>query len=142
MARPTGVTILAVLSFIGAFFLLCGGLFAFVGGAAVSAMLNSMPSALMGLGITMVAIFFLGLGALYVVNGIGLLKMQEWARVLTLALVAIGAIFAVLGAVSALVHIRIVFLLRELIVLAIDLFILKYLLSPDIKRAFAGPVTA
>lgn len=142
MQRPAGVTILAVLSFFAAFLLFFGGLLSFAGGAMAYLILSSFPSMLVGIGATAVAIWSLALGALYAINGFGLLKVAEWARLLSLVLVGLAVLFAALGGLSALLHFRIFLLLRQLLILTIDLFILRYLVSPEIRRVFRAPGTA
>ena len=81
MERPTGVTILAVLSFIGAAFLGLMAIGTFLGGAVLSRMVTSMPAQLVGIGTVIVAAFCLLFAGLYTANGIGLLKVQNWARI-------------------------------------------------------------
>jgi hypothetical protein len=138
MERPTGITILAVLSFIAAGLTLLIALGALAGGALLTTMLSSMPTALVGAGVIIVAVFCFFFAALYAVNGWGLLKLQNWARILTIVLIALGLLSAGLGALSALAHFRIAFLIRELIVVGLDVWILLYLLKPHVKQAFGA----
>jgi uncharacterized membrane protein len=135
MVRPAGVTILAVISFIAAFGLGCSGFFTLVGGA-FSAIAGSVPGFIAGLGATIVAGVLFGLAAVYFVNGIGLVKLRDWARTLTIVLLIFSFVMAALGALSALAHFRIFLLLWQVIVGAIDLWILKYLNSSGVKAAF------
>ncbi len=138
MERPTGVTVLAVLCFIGGAFAVLGGLAMFFAGALGMAGMASRP----GMGMMMagmgafVGVFLLILAALYVIVGVGLWKLLNWGRILALVLVGIGAVFAILGLFSALIHFRIFAVVWQIIVVAIDLLIIWYLTRSDVKQAF------
>jgi hypothetical protein len=134
--RPTGVTIIAVLSFLGAFIMAIIAFAFLAGGALIASMGMALPASLVGIGAVVAACFFLALGILYVFNGIGLLKLQNWARILTIVLIGLGLLSAALGILSGLFHFRFLLLLREICVAAIDLSILSYLFKPHVKQAF------
>ena len=76
------------------------------------------------------------LAVLCLVNGIGLLKLRGWARMLTILLVALGIIFAVLGIVRAMAPMMMGLIVWDLILIAIDAWILMYLFKPHVKAAF------
>ena len=139
MARPTGVTILAVLGFLcGAVTLLAAlGMFVMgtVGMAAMSRGAGSMAGFLGALG-AFAGVALLVFAGLYVACGVGLLKLANWARLLTIVLVAIGLVFAVIGALHAMMGFHIGALIWQLIVIAIDAWILMYLFKPHVKQAF------
>jgi hypothetical protein len=141
MARPTGVTILAVLSFICAAFLLLGALgMLFMGSmglAAMSGQGNAMGGPLAMLG-AFAGIALLIFAALYIVCGVGLLKLANWARMLTIILVALGLLFAAMGAFKAMMPLHIGVMIWQLIVIAIDVWILMYLFKPHVKQAFGA----
>jgi hypothetical protein len=136
MNRPTGVTILAVLSFLVAFLLGCAGLLAFAGGALVFSIIGSLSAFVAGASAVVIAGVFAALAAVYALNGLGLLQLRQWARTLSIVLLIFALFMAVFGALSALVHFRILVLLRELIVIAVDLYLLKYLNTAGVKAAF------
>ena len=141
MARPTGVTILAVLSFLGAALCLLGAAAMFILGS--SAGMAAMASQGRGLGPLMGLGAFAGiacliLAVLYLVNGVGLLKLQGWARLLTILLV-LGIVFEALGIVRALAPLHAGIVVWELILIAIDVWILTYLFKPHVKQAFGAP---
>jgi hypothetical protein len=133
MNRPTGVTVIAVLCFIGACFLtLLACLFLVGGGLAARFM---PPDAHIPAGIAAAvgvfgAVIFLLLAALYVTVGMGLLKLKEWARIIALVLAGLSLLFGLFG----LLHFHPFALVR----LAIAGSILWYLLQPHVVAAFRG----
>lgn len=138
MERPTGVTILAVLSFLGAALLVLGACVMFFMGAAVLASAaggRALGGPLAAAG-AFAGVVFLVLAVIYVVNGIGLWKLLGWGRLLTIVLVAIGVIFGLLGLVRAVPMMRVGLVVWQLIVIAIDLWILTYMFKAHVKQAF------
>jgi hypothetical protein len=139
MERPTGVTILAVLAFVSTGFLVLAALGVLLGGAMVANM-----AARPGMGMiagTMGAIFgvvLLCFAAIYLATGIGLIKLQNWARVLTIVLCGLGVLSNGLGVLIALVHFHVVIVLVRAIVAVIFLWIVLYLLKPHVKQAFGA----
>ncbi len=141
MQRPTGVSILAVLEFIGAACMLLLGLLCFVGGAFIAQILAKTPgmSALAGGAVAVVGVVFLLFAVLYGVTGYGLLTLKNWGRIITMILVALGAIFGLLGLVTTVSHMAgtsIGMLIWQLFWLAVDVWILMYLNKPHVKQAF------
>jgi uncharacterized membrane protein (DUF2068 family) len=141
MQRPTGVTILAVLEFLGAACLLMLGLLAFASGAFIAQILAKAPGmgALAGGAVAVVGVVCLLFAALYGVTGYGLLALQNWGRIITMVLVALGAIFGLLGLVTSVSHMASTgmgMVIWQLIWLAIYVWILMYLNKPDVKKAF------
>jgi hypothetical protein len=139
MERPTGVTILAVLAFIGAGFLVLAALgFLMMGGVMLSRM-SATPLGMMGsIGVAFVAVFFLVIAVLYVVMGVGFLKLQNWARILAIVLTGLGVILQALGVLGALAHFHPILFVWRAIFLAIDVWIIVYLLKPHVKQAFGA----
>jgi len=138
MERPTGVTILAVLTLIGAACLALGGILFLAGGAMFSQAWASGFGAIAGVGAAIIAVVFLVFAALYVAVGMGMLKLQNWARIVTIILVGLGLLSAAGGVLLSLLHMRVFFLVRELIVLGIDIWIIAYLFKPHVKQAFGA----
>jgi uncharacterized membrane protein (DUF2068 family) len=139
MVRPTGVTILAVLAFIGAGVLVLLALLSLLGGALVSSLSSSGAGMMAGMGAAVVAIFLLVIAVVEAVVGVGLWKLQNWARVVTIVLVGLSFLGSVLSIFSPFAHLHIfffVFLIRRLIVAAIDAWIIWYLFQPNVKQAF------
>ncbi len=141
MERPAGVTVLAVLLMIFAAFAAFAGLAFLVlglGGGAALQMRGAntgMSAMIAGMG-ALGGVFLLGLAAVYVVVGVGLLKLLNWARVVTLVLVGLGLLFAAIGLLTAVIHFRVGMFGSRLIVAGIDVWIIWYLLRPDVKQAF------
>ncbi len=141
MQRPTGVTILAVLAFIGAGLLVVGALFSLLGGMLVSTMGASRMGMLAGVGAAVIAVFLLIAAAVDIVVGVGLWKLKNWARIITIVLTGIGLLGSVLSIISPFGHMHIflfVFLIRRLIFAAIYAWILWYLFQPNVKQAFGA----
>ncbi|MGA8765901.1 MAG: hypothetical protein WB559_02685 [Candidatus Acidiferrales bacterium] len=137
MERPTGVTILAVLAFIGTGLLTLAALAVLLGGAIVANMAARPQFAMLaGIGGAVVGVMLLGVAVLYVALGIGLWKLLNWARILLIVLCGLGVVFNALGLLSALVHFHPVLVFWRAIIVAVDLWIALYLLKPHVKQAF------
>jgi uncharacterized membrane protein (DUF2068 family) len=139
MERPAGVTILAVLAFIGAGLSVLAALgFLMMGGVMLSRM-SATPLGMMGsVGVAIVAVFLFVVGVLYVVMGVGFWKLQNWARILAIVLTGLGAIFQALGVLGALAHFHPFLFIWRAIFVAIDVWIVVYLLKPNVKQAFGA----
>jgi len=140
MQRPTGVTILAVLAFLAAAVLVLMALLSLLGGALVSSLGARGMGTLAGLGAAVIAVFFLILAAVEVVVGIGLWKLRNWARIVTIVLCGLSFLGAVLSILNPF-HIHVfffLFLLRRLIYAAIYAWILWYLFQPNVKQSFGA----
>jgi len=141
MGRPTGVTIIAVLDFIAAAFCVLGGLGVMLGGGFVASMMGQQSGA--GAGVlaaigAAAGVFLLVCAAVAVLLGWGLLKLKEWARIVTIVLAAIGALFSLIGLVGVLGHFAMVAVVFVLVRLAINGLIIWYLVQPHVKAAFQG----
>lgn len=139
MERPTGVSVLAILSFIGAGLTVLVALAFMMGSAAISQMVGGGTGSAMFVGLGAIGgVFILGFAILYLVVGFGLWTLKNWGRLLMLILAAIGLIFGALGLLSALMHMRIPVMVWQLIVCGIDVWIITYLLKPHVKQAFGA----
>ena len=138
MQRPTGVTIIAILSFLGAAACIMLGLFSFVGGAVIAKMLANMPgmSALGGSIVAALGVVFLLIGALYAITGYGLWALKNWGRVIMIVLMALGLVFGLLGLVAVFSNFTAGAIVMQVIRLAICAWILWYLFQPNVKQAF------
>src|SRR6267154_2034029 len=103
MARPTGVTIIAVLYFLGAALCLLGGVLMFVGGGFLASMINQQGGAggsagagmMAGLG-AVVGVVALIVAVICALVGWGLWKVKNWARIVALIFAGLG----ILGALA------------------------------------------
>ncbi|MGB7025060.1 MAG: DUF2127 domain-containing protein, partial [Candidatus Acidiferrales bacterium] len=127
----------------GLYLLTAAGMFLVGSSAGIAAMAGrggNMGGPLAAMG-AFAGIACLILAVLCLVNGIGLLKLLGWARLLTIVLTAIGIVFEVLGIVRALPGMHVGFIVWDLILIAIDAWILIYLFKPHVKAAFGEPST-
>jgi uncharacterized membrane protein (DUF2068 family) len=81
-------------------------------------------------------IILLVIGVLYIVLGIGMLKLLNWARILTLVFTALAALLHVLRLFRQMAHLMMFHVFFNVIVIAICVLILWYLLQPNVKQAF------
>lgn len=138
MGRPTGVTVIAVLDFIGAGIAVLAALGMMLGGGFVASMISQQQGA--GAGVlaaigAAAGIAFLFGAAIAILLGWGLLKLKEWARIITIVLAGLGA----LGALFAvLTHFFAIGMFGALCRLVINGLIIWYLLQPHVKAAFQG----
>jgi hypothetical protein len=144
MERPTGVTVLSVLNFIGAAFYVLGALGIFMGGAFLANMTRSSPQGgagmtamIAGLGAVLGVICLIGAGLCLLV-GIGLWKLANWARILQIVLLALGVCFGLFGLFGSLMNFHAGQLIWQLIFLAIYIWIIVYLFKPHVKQAFGA----
>src|SRR5262249_3270356 len=91
-----------------------------------------------GLGAAL-GIFFLIIAALDIAVAIGLLNLKEWARIVTIVLTGLGAALGLLGLLGGLIHFVLFASLFRLCILAMQGWIIMYLLKPDVKAAFQAP---
>jgi hypothetical protein len=73
------------------------------------------------------------------VLAMGLLKLKEWARIVTIVLTAIGGALGALGLLGSLIHFSLIGTLFRVCILAIQVWIILYLLKPEVKAAFQAP---
>jgi hypothetical protein len=140
MERPTGVTILAVLYFLGTAFLgLCGLLF-IVGGSVLSGLAHAggPASALFAMGGVVAGAIFIVFALLELAIGVGFIKLQNWARIVAIIFTGIGVLLGILGTISLLAHLMVFALVFRVVLLAIQIWILAYLFQPNVKQAFGA----
>ncbi len=116
-ARPTGVTILAILEFIGGIFGLIGG-----GLSMMLAMVAMQYDPSLGTVLLIFALIPLLIGIIDFIIGWGLWTLKSWAWLLALIFGIIGLIFGIIG--------------LNIIGIIINLIIVLYLWQPDVKAAF------
>ena len=145
MQRPAGVTVIAVLDFIGAAFCIIGALVAFFFGTMLASFIGAAAGAngtaapgaapaaglMAGIGIFIGAIFiFLAVLAIFV--ALGLLKLKNWARITAIVFSALGLLMSLNGLRGGMAG----GIVGPIIGLAINIWIIWYLLQPNVKAAF------
>lgn len=151
MQLPTGVKILAIAMFLGIPYLLAAAL-AFV---SVGAFLGGIPIFLMTFLSMFVdwpshalLVFFLQflfvpspavligfycfLMLIYLALGVGLLRLQNWARLVVIVLAILNLFTGVVGYASP----RLLLLRQSIFSLIIEIVVLIYLFRPEVKEAF------
>jgi len=139
--RPAGVTIIAVLTFFGASGLALGSsAFFFVAVMGMTGRDAGEPVsvAIAGMGIAG-GIFLLVLAGVAACLTFGVLKLYEWARIISIVSIAAGIGCTILS-LSAFRGYRIMpvvpSILCHLLVMATAVWMLAYLLRPHVKQAF------
>ena len=132
--RPVGVTIIAVLTWIrGAFYLVIGLVLLVVGHLSarlVSTMatdsffetLFSRVGKALGFGALLIAVA-------YIIVGLGLWQLKNWARTVTVVLVSIWLLFGLIG----LLHFPTPWHIARVLV---DGAIVAYLMLPEVRKLF------
>jgi len=145
MGRPVGVTILAILAFIGAAFCLLGGIAMMAGGGFMATLMSqqggqgSAGAAGLFAGLGAVAgVFIIIVGGVYALVGFGLWKLKNWARIVSIVLLGIGVAVQLLGLLGTLAHFNLFAFVWSVLWIAVDAFIIWYLLKPEVKAAFQG----
>ncbi len=131
MQRPAGVVVIAVLYWLSAFTLLVMGVIMAVGFTAFGSVATGMMSMFAGFGV-IGGIVLLGFGVVLAFIGYSVFQLQEWARITTIVLVALGFAAAVLAFFSFGGGARISSLFR----MAIDAVIIWYLMQPQVSGVF------
>jgi hypothetical protein len=142
MGRPTGVTILAILNFIGAAFCLLGGIGMILGGGFIATMLSQQGQGsagaagiLAGLGAAAGVVIII-CGGISALIGFGLWKLKGWARIVSIVLYGISAALQLLGLLGSLAHFNAFAVIWSVFWIAVDAFVIWYLLKPEVKAAF------
>jgi hypothetical protein len=143
MQRPAGVTVIAVLDFIGGAFCVIFGLLAFVGGSFISGMFsaaNAGPASGLAAGIgAIIGAVFLVFAAIAVITGIGLLKLKGWGRILEIILAVLGLIGVIKAIAGGALHAGSTSLAILIVEIAYFIWVLWYMFTPGVKAAFSGP---
>jgi hypothetical protein len=152
MTRPAGVTAIAVLYIIGACFMVLVALGLIIGGSLAGGALGSMiggsqsTSGTGAAGGVAVGLFLGAAGGIIMLifaaaHGVvawGMLKLKEWARIVSIALAVLGLVLAVPALLFGVMRGSPVALVFTLVRVAIAGWILWYLVQPHVKAAFRG----
>lgn len=143
MNRPGGVTVIAVLEFLVGALCILGGLAVMLGGGFLATILSqsgaqggAAGAGILGaLGAAM-GVVFLIFGALYILVGWGMLKLKQWARIVTMVFAGLGILGSLFALAGAFVHFHVFVLFWVVVRVAIAGWILWYLLQPNVSAAF------
>jgi hypothetical protein len=133
MQRPVGVSIIAVLNWIGAGLLLLLGIFALIAGSSAGLFSRAGLGGLGGLGggvlvvVMLIVLLFAGLG---IWVGIGLWRLQSWAHITQIILTGLN-ILSGLGNLGSRSNAG-----SGLCTLVFSIIIVVYLLLPNTRAAF------
>ena len=100
------------------------------GSAGMGTMLGSLGA--------FAGVILLAFTAYLLAQGIGLWKLKTWGRILTIIWVGLGLLSAAMGLFSSLSPLQMGPLIWQLIIVAIDVWILIYLFKPHVKQAFGA----
>jgi len=140
MKRPVGVTVLAVLSIafgtvvgsIGVVLVVWGALIS--RGSVDSWGLNKFFTA----GGVIIAIICFLIAMTYAVIGRGLLKLQNWARIISIVFAGFGLLSSPLTLMNFAHNIRPLLIVRFATGVVIDIWVLIYLFRPHVRQAFGA----
>ena len=82
------------------------------------------------------------MGGVSALLGFGLWKLKGWARIVSIVLDAISAVFQLLEILGTLAHFNIFALLWGVFWIAVNAFVIWYLLKPEVKAALQPPAQA
>jgi hypothetical protein len=145
-SRPTGVTIIAILTFFGASSLaFVGFAFLFVGMVGMTGADAGQPFsvAIAGMG-TAGGFSLLVLAAAGDSVAIGILNLREWARIVSIAILALGIVGTIFSLFSVMGYLgipAIPLILFHLAVMAAAVWTLSYLLRATVRQAFSAAAT-
>ena len=96
--RPTGVVLIALYHFLGAFFLLLLAITLLLGGSVLGAMFGGIRHSFIG-GLGLLAgvvggVFFFSYAIAAAAAAVGLWSLREWARILSIVLAVISLLFS------------------------------------------------
>lgn len=132
--RPTGITILAVLAFIGGILGICGGLSGIVGGSffgGLAASAGAGNATALGGMLVVYSIIALIFAVADLVFGFGAWTLKPWAWMLGMVLFGLNIVFQLVAVLSGWSTLG-----GVIISIVIAGVIIYYLLTPDVKKAF------
>jgi uncharacterized membrane protein (DUF2068 family) len=132
--RPMGITILAVLAFIGGILGICGGLSGIVAGSflgGLAASVGASNAAALGGMAAVYSIVALAFAVADLVFGFGAWTLKPWAWMLGMVLFGLNIVFQLVALVAGWTTFG-----GMIIPVAIGGVIIYYLLTPQVKQAF------
>jgi uncharacterized membrane protein (DUF2068 family) len=141
MQKPTGVVILAILSWIFAAFLLIPALALFLGSSFIATMIGHQFGPIAAFAGVIGGAICLFIALVTAVVAWGLWNLQEWARILTIIFSGIFLALGILG-MFALAFFHPVGVIFRLVRVAVNGVIIWYLMQPEVVAAFKRPAAA
>ena len=151
MNRPLGVTLIGVLDFLGMLLQIGIGVVCLVGMSFLGAFITKLAAqseqqlppganitAIMATAGVVIAIGFFIFALVSAVIGWGILKLKNWARIISIIYSSIGIVLFGLGILGSMLHFRPVSFMWNAGWFAVNALIIWYLLTPNVKAAFAG----
>ncbi len=142
MERPVGVTVLAVLEFISAGFLILLGLLLIVGMSVLGAMggggEGSGVMAVLGTLGAVAGVVVMILSVIPLAVGIGLWKLKNWARIVVIVFSILGLVSNLFGVIGGVSTGEMVSLSSGVIGLGINILVIWYMLQAHVKQAFGA----
>jgi uncharacterized membrane protein (DUF2068 family) len=132
-----GITILAVLAFIGGILGICGGLSGIVGASflgGLAASVGASNTTALGGMLVVYSIIALAFAVVDLVFGFGAWTLKPWAWMLGMVLFGLNIVFQLVAVIAGWSTFG-----GVLISLVIAGVIIYYLLTPDVKKAFGRP---
>jgi hypothetical protein len=138
MKRPIGITVIALLMFFVAAFLILGSAACFfVGVMNVTGVDSHDPVTAAIVGMALAGGFsLLLLAAINITLGIGVLQLRETARRLCMASISLGVALSLAALFLLVLHPPAEMIVAQLLLLAAYLGTLAYLVSPSVRQAF------
>ena len=142
MQKPAGVVVIGALYLIGAVLLILCGVAAFGVGGVFLERAASMGMT-MGRGIaggvgTFIGVAAIVFGVIFLVIGIGLISLKNWARMIAMVLAGIFVVLGLLHMLPLMIHFAIFRVSFVLVRVAINALIVWYLNQPTVKQAFGA----
>lgn len=140
--RPSGVTVVAILTFFGAAILAAGALSCFfIGVMGMTTGDGGEPAsaAIAGMGFAG-GFSLLVLASVAGCVAVNLLKLREWARIVSIAAMGAGIAFTIFSLFTVKTYLGVPVIpmtLFHLLMVALAVWMLAYLLRPVVKQAFA-----
>ncbi len=138
MQRPIGVTVIAILMFLGAALLVLGsaacffvGVMSFTGAESHEPITGAIVGMALASGISLLL-----LAAIYTTLGIGVLQLRETARQLCMASFSLGVALTLAALFLLVLHPPAPIIAAQLLVIAAYIGTLAYLVSPRVRLAF------
>jgi len=148
MNRPGGVTVIAILEFLGGVACILIGLAVMLGGGMLAAVVGQSGGQGSGAGAGILGALGAALGIvllvfalLYFLVGWGMLKLKGWARIISMIFAGLSILGSLFGITGFLAHFNVVALFWLVVRLAIAGWIIWYLMQPNVSAAFNGGQT-